>query len=345
MRNNYSIDSIKLYVTEKCILDCDYCFVRDKSDDEMNLSIAQKTIDRLLGSLWNYKRIYILWWEPFLKMELITKIIDYARNHNIETKKTLNIIISTSWFISLSKDYLTYLNQNNVVLSFSVDWLKKYHDRHRYLINKLGTYDKILSNISQLDDYNKENLYGVITVYPEPDIVNDIFKSYINLAHNIGFNSIHVSYVLWEKWTHDLQKIYILWIEKILKYIFHEYKKGKFLYLTAFSRYLVWKEISSNNSHCLLKMLEIHTNGDIGHSIWSHYFYDDKRHIDFNVKNIDEWLQLCKSSSECWCHKHKEFSQGDKNIINPVLVKIFERYEKSFWKDYKEYILTYNKYI
>lgn len=344
MSNKYSIDSIKLYITEKCILDCDYCFVRNKKDDEMDIKIAKIAIEKLIQSDGFYKSIYILWWEPFLKLDLIKDIINISEQINNKSNKKLNIIISTSGFIKLPWDYINYLNENNIVISFSIDWLKKYHDRHRYLLNKWTTYDNIIVNMDSFIYYNKNNIYGVLTIYPDLDILNDLFKSFINLIYNYNFNSIHISYVNWVKWSEEYQIKYLIGIEKVLNYIFYMYKKWEYIFLTSFSRFLVSDEISINRNNCFLKMLEIHTNWDIWHSMWSHFFFDDNRHIDCNIENIDDLISNCSNNISCSCNKYKDFFLGE-NIINIRLNLIFKKYEKLFWEDYKKYIIDNNKFI
>ena len=344
MENNYSIDSIKLYITEKCILDCKYCFVRNKKEDEMSLVTAKISIKKLIESEGFYKNIYILWWEPLLKLDLIKNIIDISKKTNNKFKKKLNIIISTSWFIKLKNDYINYLNSNNVVISFSIDWFKKYHDRYRYLLNKKDSYDKIINNLKNFKKYKKDNIYGVLTVFPDIDILDDLFKSFLNLIYNCNFNSIHISYVNWIEWSKDYQIKYIKWIEKVLNYIFYNYKKWEYLFLTSFSRFLILDEVTRNKNICFMKMLEIHTNWNIWHSMWSHFFYDDDRHIDCNIKNIDNLLNRCSNDSSCFCNKHKDFFYWE-NIINLSLKWLFLRYEKLFWENYKKYIIDNNKFI
>ncbi len=310
----------------------------------MKQEYYMQAIDALLSSEGDYKLIYILGGEPLLKKVLIKSIVNYAHSKNITTCKKLHIILSTSWIISIDSAFFTFLKNNSVKISFSLDWIQTSHDAHRTFKDWSWSFNRVLKNLKKLEWYSQEDLYGVITVSPDKKVLDNLFKSYLFLSDKLLFKWIHISIVKWVEWQEKEQIQYIKTIKKILDLIYLRYSRGQFFFLTSFSRYITRNYTNTLYKRCLYNMIEVHANGDVGHSLWSHFFYDDAKFIDFHITQI--WLEhkKCENNSMCSCTQHKEYVVWV-NKVELTLGKIFEKYEKLFWEDYKKYILQYNKFI
>ena len=339
MRNKY-LYSMKLYITRYCPLDCDYCFVKNKKKwFEMDFLVAKKSIDFFLLSPGVIKNIYFMWGEPFSKPKLLKQIIQYILSYN--TNKSINLILVTSGIYVLDKyiEELVY-KYNNIKLSFSLDWQKSIHNKKRVLLNWLGSWDIIKNNIIKIK--NNKNICWTITIYENDNVINNIFKSFINLNKNFRFNYIHIWDVDWYKWDNKSILFYLRGIKKIMNFIHQEEKKWNFVYLAWFNRYLM-----KNNSYLIgktekyflnnLKMFDVDYNGDVWKVMES---INNKSQVYFNVNKVIE-IELILQEEWSWM---KVFNDNWTDL-NIYVYKIYNSYVNKCGQEYLKNILDYNLYI
>lgn len=340
--------SIKLYITESCPLDCDYCFVTNKPDNnEMKEEYYKQAIEALLWSEGDYKLIYILWGEPLLKKDIIKSIIEYAFLLNKSFNKNLNFIISTSWVIPINQEFGDFLNSYNVKVSISIDGTALFHNKHRIFLNWKWSFLTIQQNIKRcfLPFLLKENVFGVITVFPDSDIVASLFKNYLFLVNELGFHSVHISNVKWYwKWTKELQIEYLRNFKKVLDYVLTSYKAGTYLYINSLNRYFCRQKTQQLFDNCIFKMIEIHTDGTVWQPLWSHLYPDNSEYKYFHISDIKNNLQKCKNSVLCECSKTSNIPY-DKNYLDWYTRIFLNKYSVLFEEDYKNKVLILHKYI
>ncbi|MCL2839933.1 MAG: SPASM domain-containing protein [Defluviitaleaceae bacterium] len=146
---NYSSDKLYLTVapTKECNFDCAYCYEKNRVPSKMSDEIE----DNLITFIKNHKlvnKVFITWYggEPLLefnKIKNISKKIDA-----LGIKYSADMVTNG---YELSGDVIENLNQLKIShVQITIDGIKKTHDSRRHLINKEGTYDKILENINKL---------------------------------------------------------------------------------------------------------------------------------------------------------------------------------------------------
>lgn len=340
--SNY-IYSIKLYITHFCPLRCKYCFV----DDKWNKAFFDKWFLKDIKNIfelywWKIKNLYILWWEPLFYQDLVCEIIEYFLE--IEW---INIIIVTSWVYKINEKIINYLyDRNNIKISFSIDWLKKNHDINRIFQNNTTSWNIVFRNILQFKNLNHDdyNNYGVITIDNNLKMISDLYKSFLNLHLNLWFSLIHIWDVDWNLWDNEKKLEYIYQLSYILKYIYLEHKKWKYIYLSLFNRYLMKNNdfLAKKSDYFFvsnLKMLDI----DINWRIWMPFEMLNWSNSNISSLNRDYkeeiWLFLKSYSKSWWI---KIISWRDLNLY---LYNVFELYSKKFSEDYLENIFKYNLYI
>ena len=341
MKNKY-LYSLKLYITRYCPLNCIYCYVNNKNNRQyvMDFLVAKKSIDFFLKSEGKIKNIYLMGWEPLSEEKLLIRILKYIINYS--TKKKVNIIVVTSGIYNISLRLKKIIEENNIKLSFSIDWLKKNHDKNRYLINWKKTWDIIINNIISLDKGYK--YCWTITVPEEKEIIWNLFKSFINMNKNLWFNYIHIWDIDWSKWSKSNILLYIREIKKILDYIYKESKKNNFIYLAGLNRFLMKNNLYLQKKNKFffnnnLKMFDVDYNWSVGS-----VFYSIKYNKGWYFNILDGNIDINKILNEKWSWM-KILDKWVWIDLTLYLYKVFERYLNIFWKDYLDFILENNLYI
>lgn len=209
--------SVTMQVTEFCNMKCTYCYQHDKTSRRMSFETAKKFIDMLLAadertegylnSLENDGVIIdFIGGEPFLEIDLISKISDYfiseliRLDHPWATKYMFSICSNgLLYFDPRVQEYL-HKHQNHVHLSITIDGNKQLHDTCRLDLNNNGTYDRaIAAAIDYREKYN-QNLGTKITI--SPSNVPYIFDALKNMVE-LGYRDINMNCVFEEGWTYE----------------------------------------------------------------------------------------------------------------------------------------------
>jgi uncharacterized protein len=201
-----------LNIAHTCNLECGYCFANQGSYQEantnkistsdilMNFDTAKRCIDFVIARSLKRKNIEIDFFggEPLLNFDLITKVIDYAKQQEKIFDKHFMFTLTTNGLL-LDKEKIRYINENiyNVVLS--LDGRKEIHDRIRVKKDGTGSYEIVVKNFQELIKERKESKYkdnyyvrGTFTNFNK-DFVNDFIH-----MHELGFEKISLEPVVIE---------------------------------------------------------------------------------------------------------------------------------------------------
>lgn len=154
---------ITLYITKACPLNCIHCAVSawkkgpmELSDDEW-MNVMKQIVKE------KFDLFQISWGEPFLRKELIIKMI------NKYWKKIKNIVINTN-ALYIDDEILDLLERNSVIVYVSIYW----HNRELYKgITWLDLFDK--ANI-WIDKLTSRNIDVRASVPMINDFINNIDK-------------------------------------------------------------------------------------------------------------------------------------------------------------------------
>lgn len=141
---------LRISLTEKCNLACDYCFVeeviyKDASKPAMREERLRDHIEWLITQNPDgFPSVQYFGGEPMLKMDLIkvsTELLDAAvadgrivgYSHSMTTNGTL-----------MTQEHARWLVENNVELTFSLDGWRDLNDQHRLFHNGRSSYDLVL---------------------------------------------------------------------------------------------------------------------------------------------------------------------------------------------------------
>ena len=134
-----------IWVSEKCNMNCKYCYEGHEKD---NTIFNESNINKLLnfikekGKEWDFIMINFHGGEPLIAFDIIKKII--AKSNNLNG----NILYSlTTNGLLLTEDIISYLKNEKVYLSISLDGNQKVNDINRIDYNGKGTYKHVIEKV------------------------------------------------------------------------------------------------------------------------------------------------------------------------------------------------------
>lgn len=216
-------------VTEKCNLNCTYCFEHCKSGK------SKKAIDSY-NYMSNYgnrdiipsNNMFTIGGEPFLNKDYITDLNNLINNHVTLTENHKNKLIRANNSVitngTLIDKNIEFIKNNNLHLQISMDGNKEVHDKNRVDYNNEGSWDTIINNIDILEKNNYNN-YSIHSVLSSTDFDKffDVVKYHISFLIkrgkplDVGHNL--VSLVIESEVTDDQIDIFIKQMYKAVKYI------------------------------------------------------------------------------------------------------------------------------
>lgn len=180
---------LTLLPTMGCNFRCTYCFEKDKEypNNKMTEEVMDAIVKLIDSRLREGGNLVISWFggEPLLEFNIIRKL--HERINEIVNRKKLNLfagIVTNGYLLNKERsDELFELGIKTVQIT--IDGPKHIHDSKRILKNGLGTFDKIIANILDIN----ENLELGIRVNIEKDNIDSI-PEFLDFLNECGIGSM-----------------------------------------------------------------------------------------------------------------------------------------------------------
>jgi uncharacterized protein len=148
------ITNIALFVTQKCNLNCVYCYGNQGKyggEGIMSNHIAFKAIDWLIEKSQNQKKLTISFFggEPLLNFELIKSVVEYSLKKGDKLSKDFEFNINTNATL-LNDEIINFFLKNRFKIIVSIDGDKEIQDSQRPFKNGKGTFNTILPRVKKL---------------------------------------------------------------------------------------------------------------------------------------------------------------------------------------------------
>lgn len=212
-------------ITLRCNQKCRYCQVssedENRYDMDMNIETAKKCVDLVFRSRSPNIKIEFQGGEPLLNFEIVRYIVEYAKKLNKIYRKSLEFVICTN-LLGLQDEILSYLRENEIWVSTSLDGPRYFHDTNRISRKGIGTYNVIKESIRVAQDRLGIERVSALMVTTRDNIhhLDKVVDEYISQRFNAIFiRSLH-SYgrALDEKLGYDVITFVDSYI-KVLNYI------------------------------------------------------------------------------------------------------------------------------
>ncbi len=148
-------------LTRECNLNCDYCFV-EKNNGKMDIETAKKVVDFIFQSPSPFLIIEFTGGEPLLNFDVLKFIVEYSKQKARETNKKIFFTLTTNATI-VNDEIFSFLKNNNVNVTVSIDGPKEIHDKHRnnsyeIVVNNIKKFKERGINLSYLPVVTKESI-------------------------------------------------------------------------------------------------------------------------------------------------------------------------------------------
>lgn len=152
--NKIGLAAIELNLTFNCNLNCEYCFIRQKSPrDRMNITTAQKAVDLLIErAVYPVVNITLIGGEPLLEYKLIKQIVPYAEEAAARRNITVSWSVTTNGTL-INERILDFFARHKINMLLSIDGGPETHDRYRKTRSGKGTWHKIVGLIPLIKSY------------------------------------------------------------------------------------------------------------------------------------------------------------------------------------------------
>jgi uncharacterized protein len=168
-RNRSDSISVLLMLNDRCNLACSYCFERQVSRTNQQLSEedARCAIDFIIQNAMNNdsKEIFISLFggEPSLSLPLVHKIVGYAKDRCASHNRHVNFGITTNGFFD--EDTCSYITDTFSSVILSIDGPPALQDRNRRTVSGHSTFERVFRNAKRLfAAYSNEKLTFRVTM-------------------------------------------------------------------------------------------------------------------------------------------------------------------------------------
>lgn len=206
------VHNFTFQTSERCSLNCTYCYQMNKTNMRMDFNVAKKFIDELLADRYGYINrhnspaiiIEFIGGEPLLEIKLTRKIYEYFLDRCYE--------LNHPWFtlhrLSICSNGLQYFDEDvqdffkeyaqNVSFNISIDGNKELHDACRIQPNGEGSYDIDMMALNHYNKHHTPERNSKMTLAPEN--MKYLFDSVVNFIDN-GMTCINLNCIFEEGWN------------------------------------------------------------------------------------------------------------------------------------------------
>lgn len=202
-----NFENIWIFITEKCNLNCDYCFFSNRKHRK---TLEFDRILLLLKALPAHKKycFVLSGGEPLLCWERTKKLIAYLRKEYAYS----SVSLQTNMFF-FSPEKARFLKQSNVIIEPGIDGNFLANFRHRKGFDE-DNYKTCLSNLRIITRYNLE-MNPTMTVHPqETEFMYENFQKLVSLG--LKFIEVHPAFMA--DWDSAASKNFIWQYKKIIDY-------------------------------------------------------------------------------------------------------------------------------
>lgn len=158
---------LMMYLTEECNLRCSYCFVK-KEPRFMTRDVALRTVDFLLqrtvsGGVYD---LFITFFggEPFLAVDRMQEVVDYARERRLNQNKIVHFAATTNGTLANAR-VQKVVQEGAMSLLISLDGGPR-ANRQRPMVSGRESYSRVARNLEKLAAWSPRSLIRV-TYTPE----------------------------------------------------------------------------------------------------------------------------------------------------------------------------------
>lgn len=250
--------TITFVVTERCNLNCTYCYEKHKTGRRMTKEIGRQAVDFILNkelvngyydtNIHNSVILEFIGGEPLLEIELIDYIIEYFKFRSFELNhpwaENYMITFTTNGVLYNDKRVQDFIKRNEGKVSgaITIDGNKKLHDTCRLFPDGSGSYDIVKESINTWIKI-QDKVRTKVTLCPDNIMyLNEAIKN----VWNIGVLGVSSNCVFEEGWTKKDATVLYSEMKKLSDYLLEDENYTKF-YCSLFDEKIGFKTTDTKN--------------------------------------------------------------------------------------------------
>lgn len=296
--------------SERCSLNCTYCYQFNKSEMRMSFETAKTFIDNLLDDKYGYINRYnspaiiieFIGGEPLLEIKLTRKIYEYFLDRCYE--------LNHPWFhlhrVSICSNGLSYFDQevqdffkdyaSNISFNISIDGNKELHDACRIQPNGEGSYDICMAALNHFNKHYTSERNSKMTLAPTN--IKYLFDSVIDFI-NHDMKIINLNCVFEEGWNQETAREEYYQLKKLADHVIDNDLEN--IYIAIFNERQEGPQLKENDGNfCggLGSMLSLRPNGDFYPCIRYMPTSIGEGNTDYCIGNVNDGLIGREQDSE-----------------------------------------------
>ncbi len=179
------LSSFMIIVTNRCNLDCNYCYFKRGVQDQVS------NPKYLLSIIKDFKEIVFSGGEPLLNFKWIKEFLTLAKANKVNYD---NVILFTNGTL-LTDDKVSFLKEHNVTVNVSLDGPGFVHDVNRVFPDGSGSFDLVMKGIELLKKYDVNFYVTSVLSHQSYDKVYQTLTFLESLGvKQVGFSSLMKPY-------------------------------------------------------------------------------------------------------------------------------------------------------
>lgn len=194
---DFPLQALVLNVTNQCNLACTYCyeFGADKiatpagKPKYMTLETAKASVDLLIAEAVGRKAVHITFFggETLMNFRLLRDVVDYANAATAAAGKGITYSLTTNATL-LIEEIVTFLSDNRIGVTVSMDGPPEVQDKHRVYKNGKGSYAVIEPRLRTLIANHRTRAVTARVTLTEG--VTDVVRIFRHLKDDLGFHEV-----------------------------------------------------------------------------------------------------------------------------------------------------------
>lgn len=225
------ITKMELFLTERCTLRCDYCFVANKkASRRMSWEVARTSVDFLLEQSRSEREINITFFggEPLIEFALMRRVTAYVEDQARQCGKVVRYAATING-TRMTREIALFGQEHGFNYLLSVDGERDAHDRHRVTASGKGSWDVVMGANFDLLKSIQPWIGTRVTV--NPDTVNRLSAG-VRLLHERGVNQFIIGTNMDVEWSEEELKMWVDEMREVARFYAAEKKKGSPIRIT-----------------------------------------------------------------------------------------------------------------
>ncbi|MCM8803363.1 MAG: radical SAM protein [Candidatus Omnitrophica bacterium] len=230
---------VDVHLTNRCNLQCRYCYFKEKGEKKSNLELIQKTLEYFLNPESREKTFFtFIGGEPTLEFELIVNAVRLGKKIARKNRRKIFFNLVTNG-VNLNGERISFLKENNFYIVLSFDGKKITQDYQRTFPDGSSCFHLVESTLEKLIG---QNLTFSVRMTVMPYTAKNLFENVKNFFQKkVSLLGIVPTYE--DKWSDDDLDVFKENFRKVIKMWAENFNQFPEFCILPFIRYLkTWKD-------------------------------------------------------------------------------------------------------